>query len=114
MYIRSSATKLKSEAMFFPTMLKQAKFEVLNNPRGSHPAKWQEVHFVHKFKYLWPIITPLLNEDAEIDARVKKTKSMMGVMKSFFDDKDMDKRIKYQIYVAGPLNPCYGDVRHGA
>ena len=28
----------------------------------------------------------------------------MGVAKSFFDNKDVDKRIKCQIYVAGPLN----------
>jgi hypothetical protein len=40
----------------------------------------KKVHFVHNFKYLGSNITPLL------------------------DDKDIDKRIKFQIYVAGPLN----------
>jgi hypothetical protein len=58
---------------------------------------------VHKFKYFGSIITPLLNEDIEIEARIK-TKSIMGILKSFFDNKDVDKRIKSQIYVAGPLN----------
>jgi len=28
----------------------------------------------------------------------------MGAAKTFFDNKDVDKRIKAQIYVAGPLN----------
>jgi hypothetical protein len=28
----------------------------------------------------------------------------MGASKYFFDNKDVDKRIKAQIYIAGPLN----------
>ncbi len=28
----------------------------------------------------------------------------MGIVKPFFDNKDVDKMIKCQIYVAGPLN----------
>ena len=37
-------------------------------------------------------------------ARIKKLKSIMGVSKHFFDNRDVDKRIKAEIYVAGPLN----------
>ena len=61
-------------------------------------------YIVNKFKYLGSIITPLLNKDAEIDARVKKAKSIMGASKHFFDNRDVDRRIKAEIYVAGPLN----------
>jgi len=36
--------------------------------------------------------------------RIRKAKSLMGAAKHFFDNKDVNKRIKSQIYVAGPLN----------
>jgi hypothetical protein len=35
---------------------------------------------------------------------IKKAKSMMGVVKSFFDNKYVDNKIKAQVFVAGPLN----------
>jgi hypothetical protein len=106
MHVGSNASKSKSGAMFFPASLKQAKQEVAVNvlPEDLTLPGGQTVHFVHKFKYLWSIITPLLNEDAEVKARIKKTKSLLGAAKSFFDNKDVDKRIKSHIYVAGPLN----------
>jgi hypothetical protein len=50
------------------------------------------------------IITPLLNKDAEIDDRIKKAKSMMGIAKSILDNKDFNKKIKAQIYLVDPLN----------
>jgi len=106
MHVGSNASKSKSGAMFFPASLKQAKQEVAVNvlPEDLTLPGGQTVHFVHKFKYLWSIITPLLNEDAEVKARIKKTKSLLGAAKSFFDNKDVDKRIKSHIYVAGSLN----------
>jgi hypothetical protein len=64
----------------------------------------EKIHSVRNFKYLGSIITPLLNEDAEIEARIKKAKAIMGIARTFFDNKDINKRIKAQIYVAGPLN----------
>jgi hypothetical protein len=45
----------------------------------------KKIHFVRKFKYLGSIITPLLNENAEIEARIKKAKSIMGIARTFFD-----------------------------
>ena len=105
-HLGSEATKSKSEAMFFPTSLKQARSDQTNNhvPEELLLPNNKKVHFVNRFKYLGSIITPLLNEDAEIDARIKKAKSIMGASKYFFDNKDVDKRIKTEIYVAGPLN----------
>ena len=92
--------------MFFPASLKQARPNQVNNhvPEDLILLNSKKIHFVNKFKYLGSIITPLLNEDAEIDARIKKAKSIMGISKHFFDNKDVDRRIKAEIYVAGPLN----------
>jgi hypothetical protein len=44
----------------------------------------------------------LLNEDAEIESRIKKAKSSMGASKHFFDKKDVNHRVKAQIYNAAP------------
>jgi hypothetical protein len=106
MHLGSENTKSKSEAMFFPSSLKQARNDFLDNklPEDLLLPNGKKVHYVNKFKYLGSIITPLLNEDAEIEARIKKAKSIMGASKYFFDNKDVCKKIKSQIYVAGPLN----------
>jgi hypothetical protein len=106
MHIGSDTSKSKSEAMFFPSSLKQAKLEVMDHifPEDLALSNGKKYTLSTKIKYLGSIITPLLNEDMEIEARIKKAKSMMGVAKSFFDNKDVDKRIKCQIYMAGPLN----------
>ena len=62
------------------------------------------IHFMAAFKYLGSIITPCLTEDKEIDARIKKAKSQMGLLRHFFNCKDVNLSIKYWIYMAGPLN----------
>ena len=106
MHLGSSKIKSKSEAMFFPASLKQAKEEFDHNilPDKLLLPNDKNIHFVNKFKYLGSIITPMLNEDVEIETRISKAKSLMGAAKYFFDNKDIDKRIKSQIYIAGPLN----------
>ena len=106
MHLGNETTKSKSEAMFFPASLKQARSDQANDhvPEELILPNNKKVHFVNRFKYLGSIITPLLNEDAEIDTRIKKAKSIMGASKYFFDSRDVDKRIKAEIYIAGPLN----------
>jgi hypothetical protein len=106
MHIRSNTSKSKSKAIFFPASLKQAILKVVENiiPEDLALPNEKKGHFIHKFKYLRSIIAPLLNKDNEIEARMKIAKSIMGIAKSFFDNRDVDKKIKYQIYVAGPLN----------
>ncbi len=95
MHLGSDTAKSKSEVMFFPASLKQAKslstllLEDIILPNDNR------IHFASKFKYLGSIITPLLNEDAEIDARIKKAKSIMGLSKHFLDNKDVDCHLKY-------------------
>ena len=106
MHLGTASTKSKSEAMYFPPSLTQAKEDFDNNtlPEGIYLPGNKKIHFVNKFKYLGTIITPLLNENLEIETRIKKAKSLMGAARHFFDNKDVDKRIKSQVYVAGPLN----------
>jgi hypothetical protein len=92
--------------MYFPASLTEAQAQNKINKVPEelilpHDAR---IHFVEKFKYLGCIITPLLNEDAEIDARIKKAKSIMGAARHFFDNKDVDRRVKTQVYTTAPLN----------
>ena len=88
--------------MFFPSSLKQARIDFSNNtlPEDILLPNNKKVHYVNTFKYLGSIITPLLNEDIEIEARIRKAKSVLGASKHFFDNKDVDKRVKSQIYIA--------------
>jgi hypothetical protein len=106
MHLGSETSKSKSEAMFFPSSLKQARLDYDNNilPNDLQLPSNKKVHFVKNFKYLGSTITPLLNEDAEIDIRIRKAKSIMGASKHFFDNRDIGKKIKAEIYIAGPLN----------
>ena len=48
-----------------------------------------DIHFTNKFKFLSSIITPCLAEDAEIEAQIKKAESQMGILKHFFNCKDV-------------------------
>jgi len=63
-----------------------------------------DIHFTNKFKYLGSIITPCLTEDAKIEARIKKAKSQMEILKHFFNCKDVAQHVKYWIYITGLLN----------
>ena len=89
MHLGSESTKSKSEAMYFPPSLTQARDDLANNrlPEDILLPDNKKVHFTKSFKYLGSIITPLLNEDSEIEARIKKAKSIMGASKYFFDNK---------------------------
>ena len=60
--------------MFFPSSLKKARIDFNNNslPKDLLLPNNKKIHYVNKFKYLGSIITPLLNEDTEIVARIKE------------------------------------------
>jgi hypothetical protein len=64
----------------------------------------KHVQFTHSFKYLGSLITTELNEDAEIRTCIKKAKSTMGIAKHFFSNKDVDIRMKHNIYNAFAIN----------
>jgi len=96
--------KSKTKAMFFPSSLSAAMNQMellqtftLNNDENC-------IHFTDRFKYLSAIIMPCLMEDAEIKAQIKQAKSQMGILKHFFNCKDVTQQVKYWIYITGPLN----------
>jgi len=99
MHLGSDSIKSKSEAMYFPPSLKQARDDLANNrlpedillPNEKKSTLHKQVQVFRKPYYPPP-------------QRINKAKSIMGATKYFFDNKDIDKRIKSQIYVAGPLN----------
>ncbi len=96
MHLGSLSTTSKSEAMFFPASLKEAKLQT-ELPEDIVLPDGARIQFTKKFKYLGSLITPLLNEDAEIEARIRKAKSIMGFSKHLFDNKDVDCQLKYQV-----------------
>ena len=91
--------------MFFPTTLKKEKKQnIMDLPdimlnKGTH-----NIHFTNTFKYLGSIINSDLTKDAEIEARINKASSHMGIIKHFFNCRDGDRCIKYWIFISGPLN----------
>ncbi len=89
--------------MFFPASLKEAKLLTVPPDDLKLPNDIR-IQFTNNFKYLGSIIALLLNEDAEIDARIKKAKSIMGFSKHFFDNKDVDHHLKYQVHTSEPMN----------
>ncbi len=107
MHVGNSTTKSKSEAMYFPPSLAEARKleEEGYLPEDIKlPDNDERIGFMPSFKYLGSVITPLLNEDAEIAMRIKKAKSIMRLSRQFFECRNVDIRVKYQIYTAGPLN----------
>ncbi len=54
--------------------------------------------------HLGSFITPLLNKDVDIKMRIKKAKSIMGYSKHFFNNKDVDCHLKYQVYTSRSHN----------
>jgi hypothetical protein len=94
--------KLKSVAVIFPKILKQAKqlekedntsydLECLNSKR---------IHFIPRFKYIGYSST---NEDADIIAKIKPW-LLISIVKHLLNCKDIDIHVKHQICIAGPLN----------
>ena len=116
MHLGSETSRSKSEAMFFANSLMQARFNYENDilPSDLHLPNNKKVHFVENFKYLGSVITPLLNEDAGIDIRIKKAKSIMGASKHFFDNKDISKKkLRPKSISLDPSTLYYGDAKRG-
>ena len=100
----SDVQKLKTEAMFFPTTLTQAKKQdALIIPSILVNEKKNRIHLSPSFKYLRAILTPKLTEDCEIGARINKASSQLGILRHFFKCQDIDRHMKYWVfYIAGP------------
>ena len=70
---------------------------MLNNNKNN-------IHFTSSFKYLGAFLAPDLTEDAEIEARINKASSQLRILKHFLNCKDVDRHVKYWVYLAAPLN----------
>jgi hypothetical protein len=106
MHVGHNNTKSKTEAIFFPNSLKEAKKLITENSLPSTIAlpNNQFVKFTHSFKYLGSTITTELNEDTEIKICINEAKSTLGLMKHFINNKDVDIRTKHNIYFSFTVN----------
>ena len=104
MHMGNKQTKSKSEAMYFPKSITVAHMTMnfalpiqLNDGQNN-------IQYMESFKYLGSTIMPDLKEDAEIKTRIGKTWTLMSRFKQVFYSRDVDRRVKYNISVTGPLN----------
>jgi hypothetical protein len=106
MHLGNGNTKSKPECMYFPASLKDAVMQACEKkvPEEITLQDGKKIHFINNSTYLGSTITPLLNEDTEIEVRIKKAKSIIGVSRHFFDNKDVDWHVKKGIYIAEPIN----------
>jgi hypothetical protein len=82
--------------MFFPASLNEAVLQT-DPSEGLILLNDSRIQFMSKVKYFGSIVTPLLNEDSKIDAKIKKAKYTMGYSKNIFDNKDVDCHLKYLV-----------------
>jgi hypothetical protein len=62
---------------------------------------------------LGSVITAELNEDAEVKTRINKAKSVIGLAKHFFNNKDVDIRTKHNVYTLLAINTVLWDANRG-
>jgi len=62
------------------------------------------IHFSSSFNYLGLYMTSDVSDELEIKVRIKKATAQMGMLKDFFMCRDVNKWVKYWIYVGEPIN----------
>ena len=62
------------------------------------------IDFTDEFKYLGTTISKDLRENREIQLRIAKAAKSMGALRHFFNNKHVNLRTKYLIYLAIPIN----------
>ena len=104
MHIGTEKAKSKTEAMYVPPSLEEA--QASNEVPENIPLNQgkNNVHYMRTFKYLGSIIATDLTEDTEIEIQIKKAWSQMGMLRHLFKSRDVDRRVKYLIYLAAPIN----------
>jgi hypothetical protein len=107
MHVGTKNTKSKTEAMCFSKTLTEArilnKIDSVLPPNIPLPDK-QHIQFTKSFKYLGSILSPKLNEDVEVKAWIRKAKALIGATKLFFSNRDVDLRMKHNIYNSFAIN----------
>jgi hypothetical protein len=114
MHIRRDGGKLKTEAMYCPQSLQAEKYLELDLDEKVS-VRDGYITFTQHFKYLGSWISDTLQDDYELDVRLKRAKGQMGSLKPFF-------RCPGRIELA-PITKCtwrsqstlpYGDANCGA
>ena len=107
MHVGKNNEESKTLAMLIPPSLEQAKENIRNKtipPKILLNNDQNNIPFTNEFKYLGSIIHVTLQEDVEIERRIKQAWSVIGVMKHFLTNRDVDLRSKVLLYMTGPLN----------
>ena len=105
MHLGSETSKSKSEAMFFPASLKQARDELDNNILPADlllPNKKKFIMYQNSNTWALSLLRYLMKTLKFNPESLKPSPSW--VPPSIFYYKDVDKRIEAQIYISGPLN----------
>ena len=104
--------KSKTEAMFFPTSISQAKKAHDNVPESFKiNDRENTIHFTRSFKFLGSLINVALNED-KISNRIRKAWNQIGMMRQLLKCRDVCMEVKYWAYAAGPLNTVLWECHH--
>ena len=102
MHIGTTTTRSKMEAMYFPTSLTKSRKQQGDHSTAPDPIYLNngqnQIQFTSSFKYLGSIITSMLTKDTKIQARTKKASQQIGRFHYIFQNRDIDKRVKYWIY----------------
>ena len=91
MHVGSSNKRSKMEAIYFPPSMKEAREQNELPPNLKLNNGANNIHFSSSFKYLGSYITSDLSDELEIEARIKKATTQMGMLKDFFMCRDVDK-----------------------
>ena len=103
MHIRRDGGKSKTEAMYCPQSLQAEKYLELDLDEKV-PVRDGYITFTRHFKYLGSWISDTLQDDYELDIRLKRAKGQMGSLKPFFRCPGIELATKYKVYMAIPVN----------
>ena len=103
MHIGRNGSQSKTEAVFFPTSLQNDKYAEINMDE-KFLVKDGYITLTRHFKYLGAWISDTLQDDYELDIRIKKARAQIGSLKPFFQCPFIELPTKCQVYKAIPIN----------
>ena len=95
MHTGTNGAKSNTEAMYIPSASKSYDDE---NTADFVVHTTGSVHFTQAFKYLGGMIESSMKSDLEIDSRIKAATKAFGALSGIFNNKDLPKRIKGELY----------------
>ena len=104
MHIVRDGGKSKTEAMYCSQSPQEAEKYLELDLEGKVPVRDGYKTFTQQFKYLGSWISDTLQDDYELDIRLKRAKGQMGSLKPFFRCPGIELATKYKVYMAIPVN----------